>query len=49
MKFFSDLWILAAKWEFEDHGNTDNARSLLHRGLRFNPETKHVWLEVYLK
>ncbi|XP_064620743.1 U3 small nucleolar RNA-associated protein 6 homolog [Lineus longissimus] len=42
-----DLWILAAKWEFEDHGNTDNARSLLQRGLRFNPEAKHLWLEYY--
>ncbi|XP_041364747.1 U3 small nucleolar RNA-associated protein 6 homolog [Gigantopelta aegis] len=43
----SELWILAAKWEFEENISPDNARSLMQRGLRFNPESKKLWLEYY--
>ncbi|KAL3876207.1 hypothetical protein ACJMK2_034077 [Sinanodonta woodiana] len=42
-----DLWIAAAKYEFEYNANSGNARGLLQRGLRFNPESKHLWLEYY--
>ncbi|KAH3873448.1 hypothetical protein DPMN_036683 [Dreissena polymorpha] len=42
-----DLWLSAAKWEFEDNNNSDNARKLLQRGLRFNPEARKLWLEYY--
>nr|XP_034317522.1 U3 small nucleolar RNA-associated protein 6 homolog [Crassostrea gigas] len=42
-----DLWILAAKWEFENNKNADNARTLMQRGLRFNPASKALWLEYY--
>ncbi|XP_061191995.1 U3 small nucleolar RNA-associated protein 6 homolog [Saccostrea echinata] len=42
-----DLWIAAAKWEFENNKNADNARNLMQRGLRFNPSSKPLWLEYY--
>nr|XP_022316641.1 U3 small nucleolar RNA-associated protein 6 homolog [Crassostrea virginica] len=42
-----DLWIVAAKWEFENNKNADNARNLMQRGLRFNPTSKPLWIEYY--
>ncbi|XP_013395525.1 U3 small nucleolar RNA-associated protein 6 homolog [Lingula anatina] len=42
-----ELWVMAAKWEFEDNKSTDNARNLLQRGLRFNPTSQVLWLEYY--
>jgi len=36
-----NLWIAAAKWEFEEVGNADNGRQILLRGLRFLPKS---WL-----
>ncbi|XP_064604672.1 U3 small nucleolar RNA-associated protein 6 homolog [Liolophura sinensis] len=42
-----DLWLLAAKWEFEENVNSENARSLLQRGLRFNSDSRKLWLEYY--
>ncbi len=42
----SDLWIMAAKWEFEANINPENARTLLQRGLRFNDTSKQLWIEV---
>ncbi|KAK6169354.1 hypothetical protein SNE40_020425 [Patella caerulea] len=41
-----EIWILAAKWEFENK-NAENARATLQRGLRFNPDSKKLWLEYY--
>ena len=37
---------MAAKWEFEDNKNIPNSRTLLQRGLRVNPSSKQLWLEV---
>ena len=31
------LWILAAKWEMEDHLSSESARQLFLRALRFHP------------
>ncbi|XP_046582827.1 U3 small nucleolar RNA-associated protein 6 homolog [Haliotis rubra] len=42
-----DLWIMAAKWEFEANVNPENARTLLQRGLRFNDTSKQLWIEYY--
>lgn len=42
-----DLWLAAAKWEFESNINPENARSLLQRGLRFIPESKMLWHEYF--
>ncbi|XP_060592265.1 U3 small nucleolar RNA-associated protein 6 homolog [Ruditapes philippinarum] len=42
-----ELWIAAAKWEFEENNNADTARSMLQRALRFNEESKKLWLEYY--
>lgn len=44
--FDTELWIMAAKWEFECNNNPDTARNLIQRGLRFNNESKKLWLEV---
>ena len=40
------MWIAAAKWEMEDNLSMENARALLQRGLRFNPQSKLLWQEV---
>lgn len=42
----SGLWIMAAKWEFEENKNIPNSRSLLQRGLRVNSSSQQLWLEV---
>ncbi|ODQ81868.1 hypothetical protein BABINDRAFT_32808 [Babjeviella inositovora NRRL Y-12698] len=39
-----DAWISAAKYEFEDNANAKGARTLLQKGLRFNPESMTLWL-----
>lgn len=41
-----NLWIMAAKWEFEENKNIPNSRSLLQRGLRVNSSSQQLWLEV---
>ncbi|KAK3091362.1 hypothetical protein FSP39_019251 [Pinctada imbricata] len=43
-KFY--LWLLAAKHEFEEAQNPNNARSLIQRGLRFNASSKKMWQEM---
>lgn len=40
------LWIMAAKWEFEENGSVSNARNLLLRALRFHPDSIQVYSEV---
>lgn len=42
-----NLWIMAAKWEFEENKNIPNSRTLLQRGLRVNPLSKQLWLEYF--
>lgn len=42
-----NLWIMAAKWEFEENKNIPNSRTLLQRGLRVNPSAKQLWLEYF--
>ena len=44
--FNTDFWIMAAKWEMEENSSMETARGLLQRGLRFNPLSKKLWLEV---
>lgn len=41
------LWIMAAKWEFEENKNIPNSRSLLQRGLRVNSSSQQLWLEYF--
>lgn len=41
------LWILAAKWEFEEQKSVETARQLLQRALRFHSESEKLWLEYY--
>ncbi|CAG8509378.1 159_t:CDS:10 [Ambispora leptoticha] len=42
-----ELWILAAKWEFESNANIVAARVLMQRGLRFNNASKQLWQEYF--
>ncbi|KAL4240664.1 U3 snoRNP protein [Mactra antiquata] len=42
-----DLWVSAAKYEFEHNTNPDTARSLLQRGIRFNDDSRKLWIEYY--
>ena len=42
----SGLWVMAAKFEFEDLKDVSSARVLLQQGLRANPTSKHLWTEV---
>ncbi|EFX76504.1 hypothetical protein DAPPUDRAFT_226035 [Daphnia pulex] len=41
------LWIMAAKWEFEDNGSAANGRGLLLRALRFHPESIQLYTEAF--
>ncbi|XP_064406834.1 U3 small nucleolar RNA-associated protein 6 homolog [Halichondria panicea] len=41
------LWVMAAKFEFEDMKDMSSARSLLQQGLRTNPQSKHLWIEYF--
>ncbi len=40
------LWIMAAKWEFEENGSATNGRGLLLRALRHHPESIQIYTEV---
>ncbi|KAJ3218507.1 U3 snoRNP protein [Dinochytrium kinnereticum] len=41
------IWILAAKWEFEDNMDMTSARVLLQRGLRINSDSRNLWHEYF--
>ncbi|KAJ3102701.1 U3 snoRNP protein [Phlyctochytrium bullatum] len=41
------IWILSAKWEFEDNNDMTSARILFQRALRINPESQQLWLEYF--
>ena len=40
------LWIMAAKFEFEERQDANAARTLFLQGLRVNSSCKKLWLEV---
>ncbi|RKP11864.1 U3 small nucleolar RNA-associated protein 6-domain-containing protein, partial [Piptocephalis cylindrospora] len=39
----AELWIMAAKWEFDGNLNIVAARSLMQRGLRLIPSSEAMW------
>ncbi|XP_020741049.1 U3 small nucleolar RNA-associated protein 6 homolog [Odocoileus virginianus] len=41
------LWILAAKWEMEDHLSSESARQLFLRALRFHPRYPKLYEEYF--
>jgi len=41
----AELWIMAARYEFNKNANMTGARNLLLRSLRLNPEKRELWLE----
>ncbi|KAI9593863.1 hypothetical protein BDF19DRAFT_447127 [Syncephalis fuscata] len=41
------LWIYAAAWEFEENGSIVAARAMMQRGLRFNGNSKELWIEYF--
>lgn len=43
----AELWIFAAKYEFEDNNDSETARRFFHRGLQFNFDSQILWLEYY--
>lgn len=42
-----NLWIMAAKFEFEVNESVETARQLFQRGLRLLPDKKKIWLEYF--
>jgi U3 small nucleolar RNA-associated protein 6 len=42
-----NLWIMAAKFEFEINESPEIARQLFQRAIRFLPESKKLWLEYF--
>ena len=40
------LWVMAAKFEFEELKDVFAARTLIQQGLRANSDSKHLWREV---
>lgn len=43
----SSLWVMAAKFEFEVMKNASSSRTLLQQGIRANPDSKHLWVELF--
>lgn len=41
---YVDGWLSAAKYEFEENANAKGARELYQRALKFNPESKRLWM-----
>ena len=44
----TDLWVMAAKFEFETAYSIEAARHVLLKGLSFHKESKLLWHEVVL-
>jgi U3 small nucleolar RNA-associated protein 6 len=42
----SELWILAAHYEYQTNFNISGARNLLLRSLRLNPEKQELWFKL---
>lgn len=40
-----DVWVYVAKFHVEQNANVPEARAVLQRGLRFNPDSQFLWLE----
>ncbi|KAM3920056.1 U3 small nucleolar RNA-associated protein 6 homolog isoform 2-T2 [Leptodactylus fuscus] len=41
------LWIMAAKWEFEDKLSTESSRHVFLRALRFHPDSAKLYQEYF--
>lgn len=42
-----EVWMAAARWEWEDNGNVSAARALLQRALRLNAGEKELWMYYF--
>lgn len=42
-----EIWVLAARWESQYNSSIDTGRSLMHRGLRFNPNSRTMFREYF--
>ena len=38
---------MAGKFQFEDQNDPSSGRSTMQQGLRSNPSSTHLWLEVF--
>ena len=43
----SEIWMLAANWEWEENGSVTAARTLLQRALRLNADARPLWLHYF--
>ncbi|GAB6031011.1 U3 snoRNP protein [Chamberlinius hualienensis] len=41
-----EIWIAAAKWDFEENASIESARKTLLRGIRFNPNSHILYREL---
>lgn len=41
----AEMWIYAAQYSLEEHADMTQARSYMHRGLRFAQSSKTLWLQ----
>lgn len=39
---------MAGKFQFEDQNDPSSGRSTMQQGLRSNPSSTHLWLEVFI-
>ena len=42
-----NLWVSAAKFEFDDNNSMSSARVLMQKGLRFNPDSELLYREFF--
>lgn len=42
-----ELWVMAAKWEFEENNAADNARRFFMQSIRFHQDSRLLWTEYF--
>lgn len=42
-----DLWMMAAKYEFEVNESVESSRAIFQRALRFLPDETKLWIEYF--
>lgn len=40
-----EVWVYVAKFQLEQNASVPEARAVMQRGLRFNPQSAYLWLE----
>lgn len=42
-----ELWVTAAKWEFEENHAPENARKIFQQSVKFHPDSRLLWTEYF--